>query len=99
METFIGIVVGGLITFVASWLFYRRASEDLRQEAALLRHYTDALAGLIEKATGKEMPRDEKGRPLAPVRKDLTLRGFGQRDSSAGDARNSSESRDREDQG
>jgi hypothetical protein len=37
METFIGVLAGGAVTFLASWLFYRRASEDLRRETERLR--------------------------------------------------------------
>ena len=39
MDTLLGIVIGGVITFLTSRWYYHRASEELRQEAKELRHY------------------------------------------------------------
>jgi uncharacterized membrane protein YccC len=37
------VLIGALISWVASWVFYRRSSEDLRKEAKALREQTRAL--------------------------------------------------------
>jgi hypothetical protein len=43
MGTFFSILIGGAITFLASWIYYRKASEDLRTETGYLRRETKAL--------------------------------------------------------
>ena len=68
METFLGIVLGGLITFLASWFFYRRASEDLRQEADELRHYLGITLRVLQALSGNghsfSINWDTQGRPI-----------------------------------
>jgi hypothetical protein len=68
LEVAAGVVAGGFI----NWWFSRRASKELRSEAAALRRateqaqeYTDALISYLERheIIGK-VPRDAQGRPI-----------------------------------
>ena len=70
--TIIALLVGGLITWLVTWLYYQRASEDLRAESTelrketeLVRHYVDALITYLTEAGQIEQPsRDSTGRPI-----------------------------------
>jgi hypothetical protein len=68
--TLVGILVGGLITFVVSRHYYQRASqdlqteaEDLRQETREARHYVNALITYLESAGLINVTRDQDGKP------------------------------------
>ena len=72
------------ITALFSWYFYKRAGDELREEAANLRHYVNAVLSMWERE-GYEVPRDpETGTPYARVRKDLVLKW--RTDADAGSA-------------
>jgi hypothetical protein len=69
--TVASIALGGLISAVISWIFARRASKELRAEAAALRretedvrHYINALITYLEAAGVISVVRDENGRPI-----------------------------------
>ena len=70
--TVLGIVFGGLISAAISYIFARKASKELREEAARLRretedvkHYTDALITYLEAAGAiHPVPRDDAGKPI-----------------------------------
>lgn len=77
VDTLIGALVGGSLSFLATWWFYRRAAEDLRVQTYRLRKQSDrlgkqsnqlrklnvlALRGL-EEAGLVEFNRDEEGNP------------------------------------
>ncbi len=44
----VSVLLGGVITGLFSWYYYRQASEELRREAGELRHYIDVLASFLE---------------------------------------------------
>lgn len=82
--TVVGVLAGGAITALFSWYFYKRAGDELREEAANLRHYVNAVLSKWERE-GYEVPRDpETGTPYARVRKDLVLKW--RTDADAGSA-------------
>ena len=68
MDTLLGIVIGGVITFLTSRWYYHRASEELRQEAKELRHYLgitlQVLQALSDNRHSFVINWDEHGRPL-----------------------------------
>jgi gas vesicle protein len=69
--TVLGIVFGGLISAAISYIFARKASKELREEADALRretedvrHYINALICYLEAAGAISVVRDEEGRPI-----------------------------------
>ena len=68
MDTLLGIVIGGVITFLTSRWYYHRASEDLRQEAKELRHYLGitlrVLQALSDNGRSFVINWDEHGKPI-----------------------------------
>ena len=68
MDTLLGIVIGGVITFLTSRWYYHRASEDLRQEAKELRHYLgitlQVLQALSDNKHSFDINWDEHGKPI-----------------------------------
>lgn len=77
METAIGIIIGGLITWVVSLVYYRKASDDLRKEAAELRRLSAVLARGMEEEGRPTFARDESGDPTG-VRGSIahTMKGY-----------------------
>jgi gas vesicle protein len=70
-HTVAGIVVGGIISAVISYIFAQQASKELREEADGLRretedvrHYINALITYLEAAGMIQVRRDENGRPI-----------------------------------
>jgi gas vesicle protein len=69
--TVAGIVFGGLISAVISYIFAQKASKELREEADALRretedvrHYINALITYLEAAGAISVVRNEAGRPI-----------------------------------
>jgi hypothetical protein len=62
MQTLLGILVGGVITWFASWYFYVRSAKDLEQEAAGLRRVSNMLLVSMEHAGWIRLNRDNAGR-------------------------------------
>jgi hypothetical protein len=70
-HTVAGIVVGGIISAVISYIFAQQASKELREEADGLRretedvrHYINALITYLEAAGEISVVRNEAGRPI-----------------------------------
>ena len=60
--TILSVVVGGLITWLVSWVYYKRAGNELRDEAASLRAATNAILYIQQNPGAKvEVQRDGKG--------------------------------------
>ena len=57
----IGVFIGGLVTFVVSWLFYKKAGNELREEAAAIRKVNHLLCLALERAGMAEFKRNDKG--------------------------------------
>jgi hypothetical protein len=56
-----GVVVGGVITLVSSWVFYCRTAKDLEREAAKLRRQNTLMLRVMEEGGLAELNQDESG--------------------------------------
>jgi len=74
MSTFVSILVGAAITWLASWWYYRRAGDDLRAEAAELRRLTTLILRALEEGGIAKLNRNEAGHIIGLV---LQLRATG----------------------
>ena len=61
METFISLLFGSAISWLALWWYYQKAAEDLQKEAAALR---DLSARMLERLQG--VPSFAGREPSAP---------------------------------
>ena len=59
--TFLSVLVGGLITFVAARIYYQKASRDLFNEAVELRRLSKLTLRAMEEAGLCELNTDEDG--------------------------------------
>lgn len=59
----IGAVVGGGLSFLATWLFYRKSAEELREESSQLRKLNILALRGLEEADLVEFNHDEEGTP------------------------------------
>ena len=48
LTTFVSLFVGGMITWIVSRQYYRKASEDLREEASALREQTNVVLRALQ---------------------------------------------------
>jgi hypothetical protein len=85
----VSIVVGATMTWFAAWYYYKQAGDELRNEAAVLRKATSAIAYLLEHPSGRaEVRRDAAGNVIGVI---VSAEGHAARQSSvdgvAGDAR------------
>jgi hypothetical protein len=48
ISTMVSVLLGGLITWLTAWVYYRKAGEDLKDEAALLRKANAAIIYYLE---------------------------------------------------
>jgi len=55
------VVVGGVITFLCSWVFYSRAAIQLRSETTELRRLTTLVLRAMEEGGLAELNKDENG--------------------------------------
>jgi len=56
-----GLLVGGLITLVVSWYFYKRAGDELRAEADKIRRLNDFICTGLEQAGLAKFRRNKDG--------------------------------------
>jgi len=62
VATFVSVLVGGGITWLAAWVYYKRAADDLRQGATLLKKATAAIIYFLEHPDAEiEVRRDPDG--------------------------------------
>jgi uncharacterized membrane protein YccC len=98
VDTLLGIIIGGVITFLTSRWYYHRASEDLRQEAKELRHYLSitlrVLQALPDNKHSFVINWDEHGRPTGVSRHAPTT----DQDSAQDSVDTTSESPDEDDE-
>ena len=63
-----GVLVGALITWLVSRHYYKRAGDELREEAALLHKSTNAIVYILQHPEAEiEVKRDSSGRLNALV--------------------------------
>lgn len=63
----LGILLGGLITWITSWHFYRRGSKTLEAEAARLRKLTTMVLRALEEKGLARLNRDAQGEIIGLV--------------------------------
>ena len=74
----VGVVVGGVITLLCSWLFYLKAAKGLKSEAAEVRRLTTLVLRGMEEAGLAELNQDKSGKITGLVLKDgASLKGRG----------------------
>lgn len=61
VSTAIGIIIGGFITWLFSWIYYKKAGEELQDKALELKNETQELKTLMTKL-GKFLDFANKGR-------------------------------------
>lgn len=60
--TILSVVTGGLITWLVSWVYYKRAGDELKNEAGSLRAATNAILYIQQNPEAKvEVQRDGRG--------------------------------------
>jgi len=64
IESFIGIVVGALITWFVADKYYRRASDELRNESTELKDLTILILRGLENAEIVDLNKDVNGKPI-----------------------------------
>lgn len=64
ISTIIGAVIGGAISLVVTWHYYKRAGDELRDEAQSLHKALNALAGALIQPNGARLDfvRDDHDR-------------------------------------
>ena len=64
LAALISMFVGGLIAWLAAWIYYKRAGDEFRAETALLKKANRAIAYMIEHPDAEiEVRRDKEGNP------------------------------------
>ena len=62
---FVSILIGGAITWICSWFYYKRAGNELRKEAAFLHKATSAIIYFLEHPEAEvKVQRDDAGRAV-----------------------------------
>ena len=56
------VLLGGLVTWLVAWWYYRRAAQELRIEAGEIRHLNTVILGSLENAGLAKLTRDDSGR-------------------------------------
>ena len=75
---FIGIFTGAVVTWLVTWIYYRKAGNELRQEATELRRLTKLVLHGLEDAGLVKLNRDASGRIIGLIiEMSATLTGTG----------------------
>lgn len=65
LAALISIFVGAVITWMAAWFYYKKAGDDLKAEAALLRKANMAVVYMLEHPDADiEVRQDGAGNPI-----------------------------------
>lgn len=64
MSTVLGIFIGGIITWLVAWYYYREAGQELKNEAAELRRLNALMLHGMEYAGWIKLSRDNSGQIL-----------------------------------
>jgi len=68
VSTLISVLLGGVITWLAAWIYYKKAGDDLKKEAALLKKATAAIVYFLEHPDAEiEVRRDVYGNPVGLI--------------------------------
>jgi len=63
----IPVLIGAGVTWLAAWLYYKKAGNELRQETAKLRRLTTLVLHSLEEASLVKLRRDESGKIIGLV--------------------------------
>lgn len=63
METAIGVVIGGVLTWLVSRWYYKQAGDELRAEAQELQRLTTLILHALHHAGVAQVNWDARGRP------------------------------------
>jgi len=64
----VSILIGSAVTWFFAWIYYKRAGDELRKEAALLQKATIAIIYFLEHPDAEiEVRRDTIGRPVGVI--------------------------------
>ena len=68
LATLVSVLIGGGITWLAAWVYYKRAADNLTEEATLLKKATAAIIYFLEHPDAEiEVRRDAKGNPIGLI--------------------------------
>ncbi len=68
MATLFSVFVGGLITWLAAWIYYKKAGDEFRKETVLLKKANMVIAYMLEHPGAEvEVRRDESGNPVGLI--------------------------------
>jgi hypothetical protein len=57
-ETLIGCLIGAFITWLVSWVYYKKAGDDLKQKSENLENQTRLILEALEQAGFVELKRE-----------------------------------------
>lgn len=63
LSTTAGVLIGGVNTWAVAWVYYKKAGEELKQEAAKLHSLTRFLGIKLHEKGLIQLPVDANGRP------------------------------------
>jgi hypothetical protein len=64
----ISTLIGGAITWICAWFYYKRAGDELRKEAALLQKATSTIIYFLEHPEAEvKVQRDAAGRAVGVI--------------------------------
>ncbi len=62
ISTVIGVIIGGIITWITSRYYYQRSGKELKEEAGKIRSLNTMILESLEQAGLAEIARDESGK-------------------------------------
>ena len=79
----IGVLIGGLTTYFVARYYYKRASQELKDEATELRDLTTLVLRGLERAGFVEYSKDEQGKPVGIIFRYVAKGALGSLSSTA----------------
>lgn len=67
LSTLVGVILGGIITWLVSLFYYIRASKELKIETSRLRKLTELMLRSMQNVGWVEYKLDDKGNPIEIV--------------------------------
>jgi len=67
VSAFVGVAIGGVITWLVSRYYYKKAGNELKQEATELRRLTNVVLRGLEDAGSVKLNRDTSGKVIGLI--------------------------------
>jgi hypothetical protein len=67
VSAFVGVAIGGVITWLVSWYYYKKAGDELKQETTELRRLTNLVLHGLEDAGSIKLNRDTSGKVIGLI--------------------------------